>query len=213
MSATTHYDVLGVRAEASANEIREAFRRRAREHHPDRTANAARSAQRMAEINEAYRVLSDPGRRANYDATLRRASATSSARAATSEHASTSPIDEPLITGHHEPVRVPWRMLLLVGLIGVIGVIVLAQFTEPGQPDGPDGILRVGDCVEIEADNDAREVQCTSDPSRDRVVRVLIPFDATCPGMTSAHRDAQGMGIACVEAAVGSSGTDDDGSS
>ena len=46
MNATTHYDVLGVRPEATANEVREAFRRRARQHHPDRTANAARSLMR-----------------------------------------------------------------------------------------------------------------------------------------------------------------------
>ena len=71
--------------------------------------------------------------------------------------------------------------------------------TEPGEPAPPDGILRNGDCVEIELDNDAREVACTGDLSVDRGVRAVIPFDDTCPGLLRPHRDRLGMGVACVE--------------
>ena len=62
---------------------------------------------------------------------------------------------------------------------------------------GPDGILRNGDCVEIQMNGDAREISCTGEV--DLVVRAFIPFDGTCPGLTEPHRDRQGMGVACVE--------------
>ena len=63
-----HYVTLGVRPDASAAEIRDAYRALARRYHPD---HAPEAATRMAAINEAYRVLGEPARRAVYDATLR----------------------------------------------------------------------------------------------------------------------------------------------
>jgi molecular chaperone DnaJ len=63
------YSVLGVSRQANADEIKAAFRRLAREHHPDRNPNDASAEQRFREINEAYQVLSDPNRRARFDAT------------------------------------------------------------------------------------------------------------------------------------------------
>jgi molecular chaperone DnaJ len=63
------YTVLGVSRQASADEIKTAFRRLAREHHPDRNPNDDQAEQRFREINEAYQVLSDPARRARFDAT------------------------------------------------------------------------------------------------------------------------------------------------
>lgn len=75
MSATTHYDVLGVRADADAAEVRRAYVARARVLHPDRsqgrsTADAARMARAMQDVNEAWRVLRSPSTRAAYDARL-----------------------------------------------------------------------------------------------------------------------------------------------
>jgi hypothetical protein len=58
------YVVLGVPSSASRNEIARAYRALARQHHPD--AGAAPS-ERMARINEAWHVLSDPNRRAKWD--------------------------------------------------------------------------------------------------------------------------------------------------
>ena len=61
-----YYEVLGVDRGASPEEIKRAFRRLAREHHPDVKKDDP-EAERFKEINEAYQVLSDPERRAQYD--------------------------------------------------------------------------------------------------------------------------------------------------
>jgi len=61
-----YYDVLGVGRQASAEEIRKAYRRLARQYHPD--VNKSKDAEsRFKEINEAYEVLSDDEKRAAYD--------------------------------------------------------------------------------------------------------------------------------------------------
>jgi curved DNA-binding protein len=61
-----YYEVLGVRRDASAEEIRKAYRRLARRYHPDVNKDSD-AAQRFAEITEAYDVLNDPERRKTYD--------------------------------------------------------------------------------------------------------------------------------------------------
>jgi curved DNA-binding protein len=65
-----YYEVLGVPRTASADEIKRAYRQLARKHHPDLqpAAERARAAERFKEINEAYEVLSDPDKRAKYNA-------------------------------------------------------------------------------------------------------------------------------------------------
>jgi DnaJ-class molecular chaperone len=61
-----YYEVLGVSRDASAEEIRKAYRRLARRYHPDVNKDSD-AAQRFAEITEAYDVLNDPERRKTYD--------------------------------------------------------------------------------------------------------------------------------------------------
>ena len=65
-----YYEVLGVPRSASAQEIKKVYRQLARKHHPDLqpAAERAQAAERFKEINEAYEVLSDPDKRAKYDA-------------------------------------------------------------------------------------------------------------------------------------------------
>jgi len=63
MAKRDYYEVLGVSKDASADEIKKAFRRAAIEHHPDRGGDEAK----FKEINEAYEVLKDPSKRQRYD--------------------------------------------------------------------------------------------------------------------------------------------------
>lgn len=63
MSKRDYYEVLGVGNDASADEIKKAFRKAAIEHHPDKGGDEAK----FKEVNEAYEVLKDPSKRQRYD--------------------------------------------------------------------------------------------------------------------------------------------------
>ena len=63
-----YYAVLGVPKAASQAEVKKAFRKLARQHHPDAKPGDADSDRRFKEINEANEVLSDPAKRKRYDA-------------------------------------------------------------------------------------------------------------------------------------------------
>ena len=69
MGGPDRYALLDVRSDASAPEIRRAYRRLARQHHP-RPEPASRRAKRFAELAQPYAILNDPARRARYDQTL-----------------------------------------------------------------------------------------------------------------------------------------------
>jgi len=61
------YEVLGVSRAADADEVRKAYRKLARQHHPDVAVDKSDAEHRFKEINQAYEVLSDPQKRAQYD--------------------------------------------------------------------------------------------------------------------------------------------------
>jgi molecular chaperone DnaJ len=209
VTGPNHYDVLGVAPSAATDEIREAYRRLAREHHPDRTASRGVGGGEvsMPAINEAYRVLNDPARRAVYDASLRGAAQRGPAASSPTPPRSDGQTPAtPTFPSHLGPARFPWRSVSFFAALAIIAIVVLAQFTEPGEPRGPDGIIQIGSCVTIEPNGDAREVACTQDPAVDLVVEAFVPFAASCPGATVAHRDRQGMGIACVGVSVDNEG-------
>jgi molecular chaperone DnaJ len=191
----THYEVLGVARSASLDEIRSAYRLRARLAHPDRPGGAAEA---MARLNEAYRVLNDPGRRAMYDRRLDPGAAPSTGSSSTGrtvggrrpafEDAPPAPV----------AARFPWRFVLGLAVLGSTGVVLSAALAGPEDPALPDGVLRSGSCVEIDQLGFAREVSCSGDGA-DRVVRVLVPTDSVCPAGTAGHLDRLGLGRACVE--------------
>src|SRR5436190_10579667 len=62
-----YYESLGVARTASDAEIKKAFRKLAREYHPDVAKDKKRAEEKFKEINEAYEVLSDPAKRKKYD--------------------------------------------------------------------------------------------------------------------------------------------------
>ncbi len=193
----THYDTLGVDPSAPPERIRAAYRDRARQHHPDRASGPVDT---MAAVNEAYRVLSDPGRRFEYDRSIgARGSAVGHARSP----GASSEVDRPptpvvpsrLIPAG--PARVPWRLMAVMAVVGSAVILVAAAFNDPPSTEAPDGILRVGSCVEVEQNFDVREIACTG--SDDLVVDLVLPTDATCPIGLGQFRDRLGLGAVCIE--------------
>ncbi|MBI4682741.1 MAG: molecular chaperone DnaJ [Nitrospirae bacterium] len=69
MSTTTqdYYETLGVKKEASADEIKKSYRKLARKYHPDLNPGDNTAEKKFKEINEAYEILSDKKKRAEYD--------------------------------------------------------------------------------------------------------------------------------------------------
>lgn len=194
----THYEALGAARTASATELREAFRRAARDAHPDRHGEA--SAARMAAVNEAWRVLGDADRRRRYDADLAAAERQSGSQGPTrtafvTDHTAGTAGPAATAQRYHEPARFPWRFMVGLASVGVALVIFGVIVYDAPPPSAPDGILRHGDCVVLTANLEAVEVPCGA---HDAVVDRLIPADQTCPASTTPYRDRLGMGIACV---------------
>src|SRR5512136_547833 len=66
MTNRDYYEILGIPRNASTDDIKSAFRKLARQYHPD-VSKEPDAEERFKEINEAYGVLSDPQKRARYD--------------------------------------------------------------------------------------------------------------------------------------------------
>ncbi|MGY2974201.1 DnaJ C-terminal domain-containing protein [Thermostichus sp. MS-CIW-37] len=62
-----YYKILGVSKTATADEVKQAYRRLARKYHPDVNPNDKAAEEKFKDINEAYEVLSDPSKRRQYD--------------------------------------------------------------------------------------------------------------------------------------------------
>jgi len=199
----SHYEVLGVRADAAAEEIRSAYRSLARQVHPDAQAAGSSAAGRgpdMAALNEAWRVLSDPGRRALYDASLRGPSPGTGSAAPPSSRPSRPhdrfPFERPEPSHGSGSGRFPKWPFVLIFLLAVIFILTAGALRKPAKPEAPDGWLVVGSCVVLEGNGDAAEVGC--DAEHDATVVTVVGFDAACPTDTETHRDRQGRGYACV---------------
>ena len=181
----THYEVLGVSRQASTAQVRAAFRRLARAHHPDTSASGSAAA--LAPINEAWRVLGDPVLRREYDRLL----AGDDVRVVVEPDPTPPPTLVP-----PPPSSFPWRFLAGMAAVG-IAIVLLGVFTyKPSKPGPPDNVLVVGSCVVIADNGDASEVNCDSD--HDGVVEGLLVADEQCPAGLEPHRDSQGLGVACI---------------
>ncbi|HVE52705.1 MAG TPA: J domain-containing protein [Ramlibacter sp.] len=117
----TYYDVLQVARDASAAEVRMAYRKLAQKYHPDKMPDNANAVRAMTAINAAYEVLSDAHRRAEHDLWIRRA-----------EH-TRQPLP-PLPQGPqslwailHPAASWPWY-LLFGTVIGALGTVATAVY-------------------------------------------------------------------------------------
>src|SRR5712691_11761630 len=67
MDFKDYYSTLGVAKTATAKELKQAYRKLARKHHPDVNQGDKAAESRFKELNEAYEVLGDPAKRKKYD--------------------------------------------------------------------------------------------------------------------------------------------------
>ena len=67
MEKRDYYEVLGVQKDASAEDIKKAYRQLALKYHPDRNPGDKTAEEKFKEAAEAYEVLSDPQKRSRYD--------------------------------------------------------------------------------------------------------------------------------------------------
>jgi molecular chaperone DnaJ len=200
----THYEVLGVAPTASTEVIRSAYRTLARLHHPD-VSTLESSPRVMADINNAWSVLSDPVARFNYD--RQQHVSPDDKHVERDEKTRANDVAQVMKMG---PVRIPWRGFLLFSLLGVAAVLTLHAFSKPTGPVQPDLLLVAGSCVDIDREQFATEVSC--DGPHDASVRQLVAFDRECPSDTVGHLDRQGMGKACVDYSPGAQGWGTQGS-
>ncbi len=193
----TLYERLGVGRDASPEEIRSAYRGLARRLHPDRGGAGSETA--MAAVNEAWRVLSDPGRRASYDASLRASVAPATRVSAASE------VAEVDVAGEAEArsfwaVALPWILLLVV-----LGVIFLfTAYARGGGGDGPssvpraevDGVIEPGSCIVL--DGQARAVETPCRAPHLGVVGSIVDARAPCPPRSEGFYSQDGSVLVCI---------------
>jgi len=125
----SHYTLLQVPEQASADELRQAFRRLSKRFHPDTTSLPASGAeQAFQRLRQAYAVLSDPDARRRYDAELRLARVAASAAAATPASRPVNGPPAPPVTSVTSVRRAlsggEWLALLLLALALVFSLVL-----------------------------------------------------------------------------------------
>lgn len=186
------YAILGVTAHATPEQLRAAYRDLARQLHPDAVGSSSADAIRMAEVNHAWSVLSDPVARREYDKSQRTGSANYGSAVPPSKDGVRGVYREPQIV----PPRFPWRALVVVSVALAVLVLIAHAFTKPAEPGRPDQLLQYGSCVQIDRESYVVEVSCSG--PYDGVVEAFVAIDQTCPATLQSHLDRQGMGRACV---------------
>lgn len=185
----THYDVLGVESSATPAQIRRAYYEKARQLHPDRVAAlseadvpAARRA--MQDVNEAWRVLREPGSRAAYDRSLRRGAQTvQRARPTPAASREDEWLDRPYPRRPAEPGDLTIALVRAIPWLAIVAVLVIIfVFTAYATTDHDDEPSLIGRCILVD---EARPVQvpCT-DPNDGRVVGIVRRANLCTNGAT-----------------------------
>lgn len=189
-----HYEVLDVAPTASSDQVRAAYRKLARRFHPDNGLEPNPAV--MAAVNSAWHTLSDPGRRAMYDASLR-----------PPDHAEPPPVghrswvlDESPVPYRPDagPRRWPALGLMIMAAMAVI-FLFTAYATRSGELNheevpGPSG-LGTGNCVVLRAGL-VRPASCAA--KNYGVVTTLIARDVPCPLHTEGYFEAATSNLVCV---------------
>ena len=181
----THYDVLGVRPDATTAAIRAAFVEKARALHPDgyggrpdAELDAARRG--MQDVNEAWRVLRDPVLRAAYDRLLQEAPTQAKARVA---HPATAPrddaLDRPYPRRPAEPGDVTVAIVRAAPWVAVLVVLAVIFVFTAFARNGDDRETLIGKCIST-ASGPAREVPCSA-PNDGEVVDI-VQASSGCTG-------------------------------
>jgi DnaJ-domain-containing protein 1 len=199
----THYETLGVAPGTPPDAVRRAYVDLARRLHPDRFVDAGPGERtdadrRMREVNEAFRILGNPGRRVAYDTELLRARTVGSAREKVSGAAPTATgrvtgdlfTDTDVVDTRSVIVRaLPW--LLLLGALGAIFV-----FTAYATGGGPAEDNLAGSCVLPDTRQLATPVSCATDGAR--LVRVVVLSAGGCPPGTDVFQPADRDTALCL---------------
>jgi curved DNA-binding protein CbpA len=187
--ARSHYETLGVADGADPETVRRAYLDLARRLHPDRWVDAGAderlgAERRMQEVNEAWRVLGNAGRRFAYDSGRRRPTPTAAATGGTFSTGDLFDHDDAPPDLLSRFLRaLPWGLVLLA--LGAIFVFT-AYAT-----DDPDPVS----CIRQDGAT-AASVPCEADGAREVVVRV--PDARQCPAATEAFQPAGAEQALCL---------------
>jgi hypothetical protein len=204
--ARSHYEVLGVPRNASGDALRQAYLDRARQLHPDRYVDAgparrSEAERSMQEVNEAWRVLGDPGRRRRYDAELNPV-ASVRARWAMDDDRFTTRLDGtmPEQVEQLEPAErvirgLPWIILIVV----LFAIFVFTAYAVTGNPatTQPGPGVGVGGCVTVAAGPTVHSATCGTPGARAVVAQVGLT--EPCPDRSERLQPATGSIAYCLE--------------
>jgi hypothetical protein len=202
----THYDVLGVSSDATEPELHRAYRAQAARRHPDlnRDSTEERDAAEhdMRELNHAWYVLSDPGRRTLYDRLLAPPAGHEPAVRRVPPSSSPAPSD----LGFSHADRWPRTFLvvpLVLLLLAPIAMIVFTAYADDRSdttavPPGSSAelattvrptVATVGDCVIVRGGHVSQVVGC--DGPNDGQVTAEVPRAHACPDTRNRAVDGQ----------------------